>query len=171
MLKFITTNEAQLSEKQDQSSIFTVAKQVLNIFNLFITFGDCFLKNPQQYDMLYYEVIRLNSIFESLNSLAEKSNIEEAVALQKSLANILAINSHFGPKITEWSKENTVVTLTEAQVYDVLKNNYQSLTLKLVDNLDVFDSVWLINGEKQELLLLAEIYSKSKNHLTKQMAS
>ena len=45
--------------------------QVVNIFNLFITYGDTFLPTPGSYDELYYEVIRVHHVFDNLYSLGE----------------------------------------------------------------------------------------------------
>lgn len=45
--------------------------QVVNIFNLFITFGDTFLPSPSAYDELYYEVVRMHQVFDNLYSMGE----------------------------------------------------------------------------------------------------
>lgn len=46
-----------------------VCFQVVNIFNLFITYGDTFLPSPGSYDELYYELIRMQHVFEDLYSM------------------------------------------------------------------------------------------------------
>ena len=43
--------------------------QVVNIFNLFITYGDTFLPNPNSYDELYYEIVRMHQVFDNLYSM------------------------------------------------------------------------------------------------------
>ena len=43
----------------------------MNIFNLFITYGDTFLPNPNSYDELYYEIIRMHQVFDNLYSMGE----------------------------------------------------------------------------------------------------
>ncbi len=70
LIKFILNNEAELIQR---CNIFSLALNVVNIFNLFITFGDTFLPSPQSYDELYYEIIRMNSIFEMLYSMSKLS--------------------------------------------------------------------------------------------------
>lgn len=47
---------------------FHFSPQIINIFNLFITYGDTFLASPRNYDLLYYEVIRMRSVFENVYS-------------------------------------------------------------------------------------------------------
>ena len=43
--------------------------QVVKIFNLFITYGDTFLPNPSTYDELYYELIRMQKVFEDVHAM------------------------------------------------------------------------------------------------------
>lgn len=43
--------------------------QIVNIFNVFITFGDNFLSTPASYDQLYYELIRMHLVFDELFDL------------------------------------------------------------------------------------------------------
>ena len=49
--------------------------QVVNIFNLFITYGDTFLPSPTSYDELYYEIIRVHQIFDNLYSMGESDKL------------------------------------------------------------------------------------------------
>ena len=48
-----------------------------------------------------------------------------------SLVNIRAITAHFNPKIEAWLMAQQLSTPTEDQILDVVKSNYDSLTLKL----------------------------------------
>ncbi|CAL4096699.1 unnamed protein product, partial [Meganyctiphanes norvegica] len=59
LAKFLVTNEAYLAKKMN---IFQLAHQVMNIFNLFITYGDTFLSAPSSYDELYYEIMRMHQV-------------------------------------------------------------------------------------------------------------
>lgn len=43
----------------------------MRIFNLFITYGDTFLPNPSTYDELYYELIRMQKVFEDVHAMGE----------------------------------------------------------------------------------------------------
>ena len=47
--------------------------KVINIFNLFITYGDTFLPTPTAYDDLYYEIIRVHHIFDNLYTMGMHS--------------------------------------------------------------------------------------------------
>ncbi|KAK2727228.1 armadillo-like helical domain-containing protein 3 isoform X2 [Artemia franciscana] len=141
LLKFLQSAEGQLLKKLN---IFPVAQQAINIFNLFITYGDTFLSVESLYDDLYYEIIRNKSVFDNIYSMvlryssSEGDNKEYSLRLMTSLNNIRSIIGHFTPKVDTWLATQSLSTPTEAQILEVVRNGYESLTLKLVDNLDQF---------------------------------
>lgn len=45
--------------------------QIVNLFNMFITYGDTFLPTPSSYDELYYEIIRMHQSFDNLYSMGK----------------------------------------------------------------------------------------------------
>lgn len=47
--------------------------------------------------------------------------------------------NHFNPKIASWAAVNHLSSLTEEQVLEVVKSNYDTLTLKLHDTLDQYE--------------------------------
>ncbi|XP_050528381.1 armadillo-like helical domain-containing protein 3 isoform X2 [Daktulosphaira vitifoliae] len=77
LLKFLITYEHQLSQ---EINIFDLGIQVVNIFNLFITYGDMLLPSPNSYDELYYEIIRMHTVFDNIYVLC--SSIIFTVALK-----------------------------------------------------------------------------------------
>ncbi|KAK3095335.1 hypothetical protein FSP39_013357 [Pinctada imbricata] len=143
LLKFLLSNESHLIKKQN--NIFHLASKIVNIFNLFITYGDTFLPNPNSYDELYYEIIRMHQVFDNLYSMAlryttnEGDSKESAARLTNHLVNIRAIINHFNPKVDSWAATNQLASLTEDQVLEVVRANYDTLTLKLQDSLDQFE--------------------------------
>lgn len=141
LLKFIVTNEASVVKK---NNVFELAQLVVNIFNLFITYGDTFLPTPSSYDELYYELIRQHQVFSNLYSMSlrysnEGEHRDSAMRLTGNLVNIRAICNHFSPKIEAWSQSQGQASLTEEQVLDVVRSNYESLTLKLQESLDQYE--------------------------------
>ena len=50
-----------------------------------------------------------------------------------------AIINHFTPKIDSWAAVNHQASLTPEQVLEVIRSNYDTLTLKLQDNLDHYN--------------------------------
>uniref|UniRef100_A0A023F2T1 Armadillo-like helical domain-containing protein n=1 Tax=Triatoma infestans TaxID=30076 RepID=A0A023F2T1_TRIIF len=142
LLKFIIANEGHLAKKMN---IFHLAHQVINIFNLFITYGDTFLYSPANYDELYYELIRMHQVFDNVYSMAFRYSAiegefkETALKLTNSLVNVRAIINHFSPKIDAWLAGQALSTPSEDQILEVVRKNYDSLTLKLQDSLDQYE--------------------------------
>ncbi|KAH0560266.1 armadillo-like helical domain-containing protein 3 [Cotesia glomerata] len=153
LLKFLTTHEAHLVKKMN---IFPLAIQIVNILNLFITYGDTFLSLPSSYDELFYEIIRMRLIFTNLNAMALRYSTtesyeykEHALKLMNSLVNMRDIVNHFPPKISAWLASESLSTPTEQQILAIIIQNYDTLALKLQDNLDQY-----------------ERYSEKPNHTT-----
>jgi hypothetical protein len=139
VVKFMVSNESQLIPKYN---IFALAMQVINLFNLFITYGDTFLPSPTSYDELYYEIVRMHHVFENLYAMALRHSTSggqwkaTSNRVANDLVNIRAIINHFTTKIDSWAAMRKISALTENQVLEVVRANYDSLTLKLQDNLD-----------------------------------
>ncbi|XP_052741104.1 armadillo-like helical domain-containing protein 3 isoform X2 [Bicyclus anynana] len=142
LLKFLVTNESTLLRRHN---IFTMAQQVVNIFNLFITFGDTFLPTPASYDQLYYELIRMHQVFDNLFYMALRYSTgdgefkAEALRLANCLVNVRAIIQHFSPKIEVWLASQSLSTPTEDQILEVVRKNYDSLILKLQEGLEAYE--------------------------------
>lgn len=149
ILKFFVASEDHLLPKVN---VFSVADEVIKIFNLFITYGDTFLPNPTTYDELYYELIRVHKVFDDLHSLALRHvtggsghmtdgsvHMESGNRLLGNLVNVRSIAAHFTPKIDIWSASHDIVSITPEQVLEVVRANYDTLTLKLQDSLDYFE--------------------------------
>ncbi|XP_015524466.1 armadillo-like helical domain-containing protein 3 [Neodiprion pinetum] len=143
LLKYLTTAESQLAKKMN---IFHLAIQIVNILNLFITYGDTFLSSPSSYDELFYEIIRMRAVFTNLNAMALRYSTSEicefkehALKLTNCLVNVRDIINHFTPKIDTWLASQSLSTPTEEQILAVVIQNYDSLTLKLQDSLDQYE--------------------------------
>ncbi|XP_063362664.1 armadillo-like helical domain-containing protein 3 [Cydia amplana] len=141
LLKFLVTNESTLLRRHN---IFIMAQQVVNIFNLFITFGDTFLPTPASYDQLYYELIRMHQVFDNLFFMALRYSTgdgefkAEALRLANCLVNVRAIIQHFSPKIESWLNSQSLSTPSEDQILEVVRKNYDSLILKLQEGLECY---------------------------------
>uniref|UniRef100_A0A6I8R8T8 Armadillo like helical domain containing 3 n=1 Tax=Xenopus tropicalis TaxID=8364 RepID=A0A6I8R8T8_XENTR len=141
-LYFLMSYETALLSKYN---IFTLALMVVNLFNMFITYGDTFLPTPSSYDELYYEIIRMHQIFDNLYSMVLRLSTnagqwkEPASKVTHSLVNIRAIINHFNPKIESYAAVNHISQLSEEQVLEVVRSNYDTLTLKLQDGLDQYE--------------------------------
>ncbi|XP_050348790.1 armadillo-like helical domain-containing protein 3 [Nymphalis io] len=142
LLKFLVTHESTLLRRHN---VFIMAQQVVNIFNLFITFGDTFLPTPASYDQLYYELIRMHQVFDNLFYMALRYSTAageykaEALRLANCLVNVRAIIQHFSPKIEAWLASQSLSTPTEDQILEVVRKNYDSLILKLQEGLEGYE--------------------------------
>eukprot|EP00035_Acanthoeca_spectabilis_P001335 m.79355 g.79355 ORF g.79355 m.79355 type:complete len:703 (+) comp10796_c0_seq1:77-2185(+) len=133
---FVVGHEAVLIEQTD---IFALSSQVITNLNLFITFGDTFLPDPSSYDELYYELIRVHNTFEGLYNMARRHTRgphgPSAEKLVGDLVNIRAITNHFNPRIATWKSEKGLTTLSTEEVLKLVRDNYDTLTLKLFSGL------------------------------------
>lgn len=141
-LKFVVSCDSSLMSKGN--NIFLLYSKIIVVFNIFITYGDTFLPNPESYDYLYYDIMRMRQVFDNflllLNRYASSSEWKDiSIRLMNQMSNIKSIINHFTPKIDAWSNENKVASLTEEQVLQIVRTNYDSLTLKLEDDLDQYD--------------------------------
>ncbi|XP_021573694.1 UPF0668 protein C10orf76 homolog isoform X3 [Carlito syrichta] len=142
LLKFLMSNETVLLAKHN---IFTLALMIVNLFNMFITYGDTFLPTPSSYDELYYEIIRMHQSFDNLYSMVLRLSTnagqwkDAASKVTHALVNIRAIINHFNPKIESYAAVNHISQLSEEQVLEVVRANYDTLTLKLQDGLDQYE--------------------------------
>ena len=69
-----------------------------------------------------------------------------------------SIINHFTPKIDAWSTANHVASLTELQVLEIVRSNYESLTLKLEEDLDQYERYSEENSEINYFLNLVNIF-------------
>ncbi|CAK9299038.1 unnamed protein product [Gordionus sp. m RMFG-2023] len=143
-------NDSNNSEKLDDTGTIQyfylpLINQIITIFNFFITFGDNFLPSPQIYDQLYYEMVRMHEIFDNTQNLLNKvlsdqdnTHKDLAFELSNSFVNINAIIIHFRSKINFVSDRNNIQSFSPEQVLEIIRCNYDSLTLKLHQNLYVY---------------------------------
>lgn len=147
LIKIFQSNKQNQQQQQQPEDIFHLILTAVNIFNLFIMYGDTFLPSADAYDQLYYELIRMHIVFDNLYQLGVRYSSQESSPFRDlmttkvvpALVNIRAIINHFTPKIDSYSSINEVESLTEENVLEVVRNNYDSLILKLSEGLDGFD--------------------------------
>ncbi|VUZ55854.1 unnamed protein product, partial [Hymenolepis diminuta] len=120
---------------------FTTLLKIVGIFNFFIIYGDCFLLGPSTYDDLYYELIRMKDPIEQLNkfadhysSISESSWKSSAMDLRDSINNLVIIVQHYNKKITDFTSNGSLASITEAEVMKIIQDNYASLDLQVYDN-------------------------------------
>uniref|UniRef100_A0A673CDY7 Armadillo-like helical domain-containing protein n=1 Tax=Sphaeramia orbicularis TaxID=375764 RepID=A0A673CDY7_9TELE len=114
LLKFLLSNETTLLAKHN---IFHLALLVVNLFNMFITYGDTFLPTSNSYDELYYEIVRMHQVFDNLYCMVLRVSTntgqwkEAASKVTHALVNVRAIINHFNPKIESYAAVNHISQL------------------------------------------------------------
>eukprot|EP00048_Salpingoeca_helianthica_P018162 m.241064 g.241064 ORF g.241064 m.241064 type:complete len:657 (-) comp23915_c0_seq1:59-2029(-) len=139
LLRFVLPKDGPFNG--DGPGVYAIATQVVAIFNVFVTYGDAFLPDAAAYDRLYYELLRSKDVFEVMNEEARSSSVDRAsgARLAASLVNIRAITCHFAPKVDAWVHEHHGAVITPEQVLIIVRDNYDTLTLKLQDNIEYFE--------------------------------
>uniref|UniRef100_A0A8C9V5J2 Armadillo like helical domain containing 3 n=1 Tax=Scleropages formosus TaxID=113540 RepID=A0A8C9V5J2_SCLFO len=132
LLKFLLSHETTLLAKYN---IFNLALLVVNLFNMFITYGDTFLPTPSSYDELYYEIVRMHQVFDNLYCMVLRVSTntgqwkEPASKVTHALGNIRAIINHFNPKIESFAAVNHISQLSEDQVRSISLNVRKNVSL------------------------------------------
>jgi len=114
--------------------ILRLSNKIITVFNFFITFGDQFLPQQSDYDDLYYELLRTGPELKTFINAVEAS--ETNPLRVEDVDNIKSILSHFNEKIDNWSHNNAGATISTDIVLKIIRGNYESLRLKLHENLD-----------------------------------
>ncbi|KAL5111624.1 Armadillo-like helical domain-containing protein 3 [Taenia crassiceps] len=174
---------------------FTTLLKIVGIFNFFITFGDCFLTDPNTYDDLYYELIRMKDVVERLiqfvlqvfflwicircclkyvnQHCSQTKGTWESLAmdLRESVQNLKVIVRHFNDKISTYIAESRIPSLTEAQVFELIQSNYESLSLRVYKDLYKYNEQVAVDVDgDNDLMLVGIIQSIRRDCLKAAMA-
>ncbi|EGC34221.1 hypothetical protein DICPUDRAFT_153625 [Dictyostelium purpureum] len=178
------------NDKSQLNQSIQVGLSAINVFNLFINYGDSFLPSPNDYDELFYEIIRSGQSIDKLYQFIQDNSPSHSTSTPQSpiqqsttvppqspvpesnnpllnpLLNIRSIVQHFTSKLQLWSTENPEVALTAPQVSKIIKDNYDTLRLKLQENLDQYEPY--VENPK-EILLFRHIVKELIGDVKKQI--
>jgi len=140
LLRFITSNETSLLRQFSHAKVNQLIISALIIINIFITFGDIILQTTHKYDELYYELIRLKSVFLHVEAYTNKTDKNQSDPdgcrqLHALLYNIMSIIEHYSTIITENNG------LNESEILSLIQSSYDGLKLHILDGLDNFEKV------------------------------
>lgn len=126
---FMANHEEDLSSRP---YVKDVMDDVIIIFNMIITHGDSFLPDTISYDDCYYTIIQSSNVWEKLRDICTNDEILSPTGSKRKandLSNMLAICSHYMPLLSAESKGST---LTPESVYNIIRNNYDTIELKII---------------------------------------
>uniref|UniRef100_A0AC35U6P4 DUF1741 domain-containing protein n=1 Tax=Rhabditophanes sp. KR3021 TaxID=114890 RepID=A0AC35U6P4_9BILA len=124
-------------------------QRLLIILNFFIAHGDTFLPDSEAYNYLYYEIIRSESVFQTLRDIVTNSqDIPELTAVRRSilrmstqLENITLIQSFF----KDIFDKNSLDFPSEENIRQTIKDNIGDMTLRLYAELEIVDKIASFN--------------------------
>ncbi|OQV18165.1 UPF0668 protein C10orf76-like protein [Hypsibius exemplaris] len=156
LLKFLESNESYLMEQM--SNFFLLCTQVVNILNIFLIGGDAILSQVGSYDDLCYEIVRNSSMVSSASAMGLRYSSVQSASMQatakrflSALTNLRSVVQHFTPKIDAFSLEFQKVTMEREEILNIIRTNYDNLSLKLVDMTECFEKN--SNGSKDKPFL------------------
>lgn len=171
LVKFLMKSTARL----ESAEAFFIADQAVNICNFLMYYGDTLLSNLGCYDQMFYELIREQKTYDSLYDHAKRAargpKPQAAQLLVRDLSNIRSIVNHFCPRIKSWAAERKIDALTPEQVLSVVRDNYDTLNLKLMDGLDHYTVYAEVPGKPSDFLedLLQEVVSALRGEIEVQV--
>eukprot|EP01105_Mastigella_eilhardi_P016088 TRINITY_DN3688_c0_g2_i1.p1 TRINITY_DN3688_c0_g2~~TRINITY_DN3688_c0_g2_i1.p1 ORF type:complete len:696 (+),score=206.99 TRINITY_DN3688_c0_g2_i1:30-2090(+) len=104
--------------------------QLMNMLNFCITYGDVFLPEQADYDALFYELVRNAHIISGVVKTVKSHGQNDSVLLGCSFSNLRNVVSHYN---SLFSVTPNLESMPPQQVMDLIKVNYGSLKLTLVD--------------------------------------
>ncbi|GMT36182.1 hypothetical protein PFISCL1PPCAC_27479 [Pristionchus fissidentatus] len=137
LMRFLLSHEAKFS-----TSIYPLCFRIIIVINLFLTFGDTFLPSGEAYDLLYYELVRQESVFTQLSEAVERRLAKDdrsiywemAARVKNHLVNPCIIINTIKEKIAQ-AQENTKNDIMSFQIIELIRASFETLSLKLYDGL------------------------------------
>lgn len=138
---FITYGDTFLSSPSSYDELFYEIIRMRLIFTNLNAMGKNRFSIIIHISMIAFVIMYLIFMLSALRfSTTESYEYKEhALKLTNSLVNMRDIVNHFPPKISAWLQSESLSTPTEQQILGVIIQNYDSLTLKLQDNLDQYE--------------------------------
>jgi hypothetical protein len=151
LIRFLTTYTTDL---KDLPHIETLLDHVVNLLALSLSAGEAFLPGPAAYDDLFYKVVETGDILAKF-----KDNYRLANRKSNSIDTLINVSSHYKQLLTEGSGGNgtaarkRAANLTSAQVAEVIKQGYETLSIQAKEGLDT----WETYREADERVLLKQM--------------
>jgi hypothetical protein len=143
LIRFLTTYAADL---KDLSHIDTLLDHVVNLLALGLSAGEAFLPGPAAYDDLFYKIVETGDVlikFRDTYGLANRPS--------NSISTLIDVSTHYqeilangggtanGKPVMASRRGSSNATLTSLQVAEVIKQGYESLSIRAKEGLDSWE--------------------------------
>lgn len=154
LVRFLTTYSADL---RGLPQIEVLLDHVVNLLALALSSGEAFLPSPAAYDDLFYKVVEAGDVLvrfkESYGLAKRKSNsIDTLISVSAHYESMLK-GSSSGADEKKQKKKMKGGILTSAQVAEVIKQGYETLSIQAKEGLDQWD----LYREADERTLLKKV--------------
>lgn len=130
LIRFLTQYHGDL---KDLTHIETLLDHVVNLVALSLSAGEAFLPTPAAYDDLFYKVV------ESGETLTKfKENYRLGNRKSNSIDTLINVSAHYKQMLSD-GKNKKPSNLTTAQVSDVIKQGYETLSIQAKEGLDTWE--------------------------------
>lgn len=131
LVRFLTTYTSDL---KDLPHMETLVDHVVNLIALSLSAGEAFLPTPAAYDDLFYKVVESGEILTKF-----KQNYGLGRRDSNSIDTLINISTHYNQLLTEGGGKKKPNALTTAQVTEVIKQGYETLSIQAKEGLDSWD--------------------------------
>lgn len=112
----------------------TLLDLVVNLIALSLSAGEAFLPTPAAYDDLFYKVVESGDVLARF-----KDNYRLGQRPSNSIDTILSVCSHYRQMLSDNGGKRLPANLTAAQVADLIKQGYDSLSIQTREGLDTWE--------------------------------
>ena len=134
LIRFLTQYTADL---KDIRHIETLLDHVVNLVALSLSAGEAFLPTPAAYDDLFYKVVEAGDVLTKF-----KENYRLQNRHSNSIDTLINVSTHYKQMLLDSGGSATTRKpshLTTAQVSDVIKQGYETLSIQAKEGLDTWD--------------------------------
>jgi Domain of unknown function (DUF1741) len=139
---FITYGDSFLPSPSDYDDLYYEIMRVSKLLDHFYNIAEKFEHASFDFtppNIANYPTENITGDDNTLNVAHEHPSNSNGTLATLSMLNIKTIITHFSGKIQQWNFAHPEVTLTPDMVLRIIKDNYDSLKLKLQENLDFYE--------------------------------
>ncbi|KAI9812386.1 MAG: hypothetical protein M1832_000421 [Thelocarpon impressellum] len=130
LLRFLTTYAPDLSSLP---KIQTLLGALTNLIALSLSSGEAFLPGPAAYDDLFYKLV------ETGDTLTKFRDAYDLSSPSSSISTLIAVSTHYYDLLQDSRARARDKSLSPAQVAEVIKGGYETLSIEAQDGLDAWE--------------------------------